>query len=79
MKRLNSHEAKTHLSRLVAEVEQEGQFVPCRAGKPVARLSQYHSAGPRKGGQWKGLVHICGDFADPLPPEVARAFRGDGD
>lgn len=79
MKRLNIHEAKTHLSRLVAEVEQDEQFVLCRAGKPVARLSQYHPAEPRKGGQWKGLVRIGGDFDDPLPPEAARAFRGDGE
>lgn len=51
MKRLNIHEAKTHLSRLVAEVEQGEQLVLCRAGKPVARLSQYDPAEPRKGGQ----------------------------
>lgn len=79
LKHLNIHEAKTHLSRLVAEVEQGEQFVLCRAGRPVARLSQYHPAEPRKGGQWKGFVRISGDFDTPLPPEVARAFRGDGD
>lgn len=55
MKRLHIHGAKTHLSRLVAESEQGEQFVLCRAGKPVACLSQYHPAEPSKGGQWKGL------------------------
>lgn len=79
MKRLNIHEAKTHLSRLVAEVEQGEQFVLCRAGKPVACLTQYHPAEPRKGGQWKGLVRIGNDFDAPLPPDIARAFRGDGE
>ena len=79
MKRLNIHEAKTHLSRLVAEVKQGEQFVLCRAGKPVACLSQYHPAESRKGGQWKGLVHIGSDFDAPLPPDIARTLRGDGE
>lgn len=78
MKRLNIHGAKTHLSRLVAEVEQREQFVLCRAGKAVACLSQYHPAELRKGGQWKGLVRGS-DFDAPLPPDIARAFRGDGE
>lgn len=39
MKSVNIHEAKTHLSALLAEVEQQGEtFVICRAGKPVAEL-----------------------------------------
>lgn len=79
MKRLNIHETKTHLSRLAAEVERGEQFVLCRAGKPVACLSEYHPAEPRKGGQWKGLVHIGSDFDAPLPPDIARAIRGDGE
>ncbi|MFN0147731.1 MAG: type II toxin-antitoxin system Phd/YefM family antitoxin [Dehalococcoidia bacterium] len=35
---VNTHEAKTHLSRLLAEVEAGGEVVIARAGKPVARL-----------------------------------------
>lgn len=74
MKRLHIHEAKTHLSRLVAEVEQGEQFVLCRAGKPVACLSQYHPAEPRKGGQWKGLVRIGNDFDARCRPTSREPF-----
>lgn len=74
MKRLNIHGAKTHLSRLVAEVEHGEQFVLCRAGKPVACLSQYHPAEPRKGCQWKGLVHIGSDFDARCRPSLREPF-----
>lgn len=35
---VNTHEAKTHLSRLLAEVEAGGEVIIARSGKPVARL-----------------------------------------
>ena len=40
------HEAKTHLSRLVDEVQNGEEIVIARAGKPVARLAplQAHCA-----------------------------------
>ncbi len=37
-KSVNVHEAKTHLSRLLDEVEGGGEVVIARAGHPVARL-----------------------------------------
>jgi prevent-host-death family protein len=39
MKTLNTHQAKTHLSAVLAEVEQRGEtFLICRNGRPVADL-----------------------------------------
>lgn len=39
MKILNIHEAKTHLSSLLKEIEEKGEhIVICRNGKPVADL-----------------------------------------
>ncbi len=39
MKIVNTHEAKTKLSALLAEIEKEGQQVRiCRHGKPIADL-----------------------------------------
>lgn len=39
MKKVNVHEAKTHLSAVLAEVEEKGEsFVICRKGRPVADL-----------------------------------------
>ena len=38
---VNTHEAKTHLSKLLAAVEEKGEVVLiCRNGKPVAELAQ---------------------------------------
>jgi prevent-host-death family protein len=75
--RVNVHEAKTHLSRLLDEVEKGQDVVIGRAGRPVARLVRYEAAsGPRVPGAWRGRVRIAEDF-DELPPEVAAAFRGE--
>jgi prevent-host-death family protein len=42
MIRVNTHEAKTKLSALLAAVEERGEeVVICRHGKPVARLSAF--------------------------------------
>ena len=47
-----------------------------KAGKPVARLIGFHADDrDRKGGQWKGLIRIADDFDEPLPDEIADAFK----
>ena len=38
MKKLNVHEAKTHLSAVLAEVEEGESFLICRSGRPIAEL-----------------------------------------
>ncbi|HBR92555.1 MAG TPA: type II toxin-antitoxin system prevent-host-death family antitoxin [Opitutae bacterium] len=44
MKTLNIHEAKTHLSSLLKEIEETGErIVICRNGKPVADLSSHQA------------------------------------
>ena len=48
MKRVTTHEAKTHLSHLLAEVEAGEEIVVCRADKPVARLVPVSKALRRK-------------------------------
>ena len=75
---VNVHEAKTHLSRLLAEVEQGEEVVIGRAGKPVARLVPFHlEESPRAPGVWRGRGHVPDEFFDDLPDEVAAAFRGE--
>lgn len=77
MEQINIHEAKTHLSRLLARVEDGEQIVIGRAGKPVAVLVPYREArGARQPGAWRGRVRIAPDF-DELPEELASAFRGE--
>ena len=75
---MNMHEAKTHLSRLIDEVQNGEEIVIARAGKPVARLAPLKThRKPRRPGRLKGKIWISEDFDDPLPEEIAAAFRGE--
>ena len=72
---INIHDAKTHLSKLLARVEEGEEFVIARAGKPVARLVRYRVASPkRKPGAAKGLIRIGRDFDAPLPPDLQESL-----
>lgn len=71
------HEAKTHLSRLLAEVEAGGTVVITRRGKPVAKLEGLTRRGPRTPGRLKGLIAIDERFFEPLPEDVLRAWEGE--
>lgn len=61
------HEAKTHLSRLLAEVEQGEEILIERGDRPVARLVGLDSHYPRELGFLS--LHISDDFDAPLPAE----------
>lgn len=74
---VNVHDAKTHLSSLLARVERGEEIVIGRSGKPVAKLVPYKKPGhTRRPGGWKGRVRIAADF-DELPEDLLAAFRGD--
>jgi prevent-host-death family protein len=80
MKEANIHEAKTHLSRLLREVEAGQEVVISRAGKPVARLVPIAAPRrPRTLGRYRGQVWIADDFDAPLPPGLQAAFEGAAD
>ena len=76
MRRVNVQEAKTQLSRLLAEVESGNEVVIARAGVPVARLVPIEAA-PRALGRDVGRIWIAPDFDAPLPEELVHAFEGD--
>jgi prevent-host-death family protein len=72
---VNVHEAKTHLSRLLARVEAGEQVTIARAGRPIARLVPI--AAPRRArvpGRDAGRGWIAEDFDAPLPAEIRRTF-----
>lgn len=72
---VNIHYAKTHLSRLLEQVEAGEEIVIARNGRPIARLSAVEQlAEPRKPGRWKGQIWMSDDFNDPLPAEIIDAF-----
>ena len=79
LKQVNVHAAKTHLSRLLDDVESGEEVVIARSGRPVARLIRFRPETPaRIPGLLKGRIRIAADF-DALDPELAHAFEGADD
>ena len=76
---VNVHEAKTNLSRLLAQVEAGGDVVIARNGKPVARLVGYRPKGKRQPDVLKGKIVIPDSFFDPLPEEELALWEGSWD
>jgi prevent-host-death family protein len=75
--RINIHEAKTHLSRLLQKVAAGGEVVISNHGHPVARLVPIRkTASPRRLGALKGRIRIAEDFDAPLPKSVLAKFLG---
>lgn len=74
--RVNIHEAKTQLSRLVEEAAAGREIVIAKAGKPMARLSALgRKPGPRKLGILKGKLRIPKSFDAPLPRAILDDFE----
>ena len=73
---VNVHQAKTQLSRLLAQVEAGEEVVIARRGEPVARLVGCKSQGHRQPDVLKGKLVIPDSFFDPLPEEELKAWEG---
>ena len=73
---VNIHEAKTHLSKLLARVSAGEEVIIARAGKPIARLVPIiERPQKRVPGSAKGKVFISPDFDAPLPESVLEDFE----
>lgn len=79
MPNVNMHEAKTHFSKLVESVMQNGEeIVIAKAGKPAARLVPLRKAPQRiLFGLMQGEIEIATDFDAPLPEETIATFEGE--
>lgn len=74
MRKVNVHEAKTELSRLLEEVSGGERVIIARAGEPVAVLVPYKAAVRRRRlGLFAGQANIHADF-DELPADIAAAL-----
>lgn len=76
-KRINIHEAKTHLSRHLAELEPGDVVVICRNNEPVAELRALPSR-PARRRPWgidRGVFVVPSDFNSPLPEEELTAWE----
>lgn len=68
-KTVNVHEAKTHLSRLLADVENGHEVTIARAGRPIARLVRVDPQAKRELGLERGKIWISPDFDAPMPDD----------
>lgn len=82
MKIVNVHEAKAHLSELLAKVEAGETVVIARRNKVIARLvpSEPEPVGkpPRQLGLARDEFSIPDSFLEPLDEELLGLFTGDG-
>lgn len=69
------HQAKTHLSRLIAQVENGEEIVIARNGDPVARLVPFNRPGKRQFGAMAGRITLDEAFFDPLPEDEIAAWE----
>lgn len=77
MVKVNIHQAKAQLSRLVERVAGGEEIVIAKSGKPVARLVPYTAKNePRRPGYLRGKIRIKKSFDQPLPKELLAAFGG---
>lgn len=80
-KEVGVHEAKTQLSRLIAEALEGREVVICRNGKPMVRLEPIKHRGMRLGelrGCMKGRGVLREGWDDPMnEEELAEWYEGD--
>lgn len=73
MKTVKVQYAKTHLSALLAEVEQGGEIVIARGDHQIARLVPIRPVERVLG---FGTYDLPGSFFEPLPDDELRAWEG---
>lgn len=73
------HQAKTQLSRLIAQAEAGEEIIIARGDKPAVRLTPLAERAPRQPGAWKGRFELPDSFFDPLPDDELARWEGEGD
>jgi prevent-host-death family protein len=82
MQTVNIHEAKTHLSKLLVQVEAGQSFVIAKAGKPIAQvipLSDQGQPKKRRLGMLAGQFKVPDDIKTPFKDEIEEIFYGNPD
>jgi prevent-host-death family protein len=76
MRAVNIHEAKTHLSRLIARVIRGEEIILAKAGRPVAKIVPLTPHATRRTpGTARGKISISPDFDAPLPKDLQKQFE----
>ena len=78
MIKLNIHEAKTHLSRYLAQLDEEEVIILCNRNVPVAEIRPLpkQSNENREIGFMKGQLTVPPSFFEPFDDEILDAFEG---
>lgn len=80
MRRVNMHEAKTHLSRLVEEAAAGSPFVICKGGRPMVRVIPLDDGAQdvpkRRLGLLAGECEVPDDFDRLGADAIADLFEG---
>lgn len=79
MVRINVHEAKTHLSQYLRQVEQGETILLCRHNRPIAEIRRL-PGGPaqrRVFGLDEGKAVVPPEFFEPLDEETLEYFSGE--
>jgi prevent-host-death family protein len=69
------HEAKTHLSRLLARVEAGEVIVIARGKTPIAKLVPVALSAKRQFGAMRGKIAIGPEFFEPLSERELKAWE----
>lgn len=78
MIKLNIHEAKTHLSRYLEEVEHGETILLCKRNRPVAEIRPLAAISHKKRpiGMAKGKFRVPSSFFEELPEDTLVLFQG---
>lgn len=79
MRTVNMHEAKTHLSRLVARAANGEPFIIAKAGKPLVKvvpLDTQTGEKSRRIGMLEGMFKVPDDFDTMMADEIEEMFYG---
>lgn len=75
MAQFSVHDAKTNLSRLIADALAGGEVVIARGKVPVVRLVPVERRGRRAFGALKGKIAIDARFEEPLPEDELSGWN----
>ena len=80
MQKINIHEAKTKLSRLVDDVVENGDsFIIAKAGKPMVKVVRINTPAPQKNqrlGFLKNQIAVPDDFDRMGEDKITQLFIG---
>jgi prevent-host-death family protein len=74
MAQFSVHDAKTNLSRLIADALAGGEVVIARGNVPAVRLVPVNPRGKRRFGALKGKITVDTRFDEPLPDEELEGW-----